>query len=157
MAQIRCVCQPSSGSETYCGKLADEVITDFARHTDFYQSNPFFPNHQIIFSWCFICSDFFPILSFDWPYLPFSPFSSLFNNNLLSSFILQVMISSSVIALCSFPIRDISDGFLCSSVFPFLPPFCILSAALLVSVSAGPGSSLWVCMAGFSLSLHVWH
>lgn len=70
---------------------------------------------------------FFSVSSFDWPYLPLFPSPSLFNNNLISSFILLVMISSSIIALCSFPISDISDGFL-SSFFIFSFPFSLLSS-----------------------------
>lgn len=144
MVQIRCVCQPS---ETYRGKHADELFTDFTRHSDCYQSNVTL-QLLIFFLMFYQLRLFFSVSSFDWPYLPVFPSPSLFNNNLLSSFILLVMISSSIIALCSFPISDISDGFLSSFPPPFLSPFCLLCAALLVSVHTGSGSSLWVCVAG---------
>lgn len=84
-----------------------------------------------------------------------SPSPSLFNNNPLSSFILSVMVSSSIIALCCFPISDLSDGFLSTPTFSLSS--CPLCAALLVSVSIGSSSSLCVCVwRGYSMSLPVW-
>lgn len=124
MAQIRCVCQPTSNLPGE--KHADEVITDFTHHRDCYQSNVIV--YLLIFPWRFITSVFFfpSVSSFDWPYLPLFWFSSLFNNNPLPYFILLAMMSSSIMALCS--LSDLSDDSLSFPTFVFCSfPFLLLS------------------------------
>ncbi len=69
-------------------------------------------------------------LSVDWPFLPLPPSPSLFNNNPLSYFILLIMVSSSIMAFCSF--SDLSDGSLSSptlflSFLPSVLSVCLVS------------------------------
>ena len=107
-------------AETYRGKHADEVIKDFTLSSHCYQSNLRF------------------FLTFYQLWLFSSP--SLFNNNPLSSFLHY----GSLLFPYQWFIRLLP---VLPYIFPFLSPLCLLCAALLVSVSIGSGSSLWVYMA----------
>lgn len=99
---------------------------------------------------------FFSVLSFDWPYLPLFPFPSLFNNNPLSYFILLVMMSSSIMALCS--LSDLSDDSLSCPTFFFLsfppsvstvqPCWSVLVLFKLLFVSLFGGAAQCHCLFG---------
>lgn len=124
------------------GKHADEVLTLLTHYSDCYQSNVIV--YLLIFSWHFISS----VVLIDHIYL-FSHLHLLFNNNPLPSFILSVM--GEFLRYCSllFSYQGFIRWFpVPPCIFPFLSPVCPLCATLLVSVSIGSGSSLWVCMAG---------